>query len=262
MRHERRKGIIEEIRKSRTIKVQDLIKKYRVSIETIREDLAFLEEKGFLHRVYGGAVLRDHYSSFEIDYRQRQQVNYQEKQAIGKIAASFINDGDSVFIDYGTTTIEAARNLTGKKNLTLLTNAVMVAQELVQISTKTDGWRIILLGGEVREDELTVFGDITTSNLKNFNVAKTLIGAGGIDIKAGLTDFHFVEASLHRIAIEHANTVITLADHDKFGVVTLNTICPVKDIDILITDWLVPDDILHDYRALGLTVYTAQKDDF
>ena len=261
MRHERRKEIIEKIRKYQTIKVQDLIREYNVSIETIREDLAFLEEKGFLRRVYGGAVLHENYIPYEMHHRQRAEQNSREKQAIGKMAASLINDGDSVFIDYGTTTIEAARSLSGKKNLTLLTNAVLVAQELVQISLKADGWKIILLGGEVREDEFTVYGDIAISILKNFNIAKTLIGVGGIDLTAGLTDYYFVEASLHRMAIKQANTVIVLADHNKFGVVTLNNICPVKDIDILITDWLVPDEILNEYRALGIAVNTAPEEE-
>ena len=260
MRHERRKDIVEKIQKLKTVKVQDLMKEYQVSIETIREDLAFLEEKGYLHRVYGGAVLHEYYSPLEMGHRQREQLNSREKQAIGKIASSLINDVDSVFIDYGTTTIEAVRNLAGKKNLTVLTNAVPIAQELAQISRNAIGWKIILLGGELREDELTVYGDIAVSVLKNFNVAKALIGAGGIDLKSGLTNYFYEDAGIHRLAIEQANTVIALAAHDKFGVITLNRICAVEDLDILVTDWKVPKNILEEYRALGITVYVSQED--
>ena len=260
MRHERRNDIVEKVRKFKTVKVQDLMKDYQVSIETIREDLAFLEGKGYLHRVYGGAVLHEYYSPLEMDRRQREHLNSREKKAIGKMASSLINDGDSVFIDYGTTTIEAVRNLIGKKNLTVLTNAVLIAQELAQISRNAVGWKIILLGGELREDELTVYGDIAVSVLKNFNVAKALIGVGGIDLKAGLTDYFYEDAGVHRLSIEQANTVIVLADHDKFGVVTLNRICPLENLDILVTDWMVTEDIVEEYRSLGITVYVAEED--
>ena len=260
MRHERRNEIIEKIRKQKTVKVQDLMKEYQVSIETVREDLAFLEEKGYLRRVYGGAVLHDYYSPIEMERKQREQINSNEKQAIGRMASSLINDGDSVFINSGTTSIEVARHLAEKKNLILLTNAVLVAQELAQISIDSSDWRIILLGGELRKDELAAYGDITTTILRNFNVAKALIGVSGLDIKNGLTDYYFEEAGIYRLIIEQSNTVIALVDHDKFGVVTLNNICPVENLDIIVTDWRAPDDILEEYRSLGIKVYVSPEE--
>ena len=260
MRHERRNDIIEKIRRQKTLKVLDLMKEYRVSIETIREDLAFLEKKGYLRRVYGGAVSHEFYSPSEMEYRQREQINSNEKKAIGRVAASLINDGDSVFISYGTTTTEAVKNLAGKRNLTILTNAMLVAQELIKISTNSNGWKIILPGGELRQDELTMYGNITTTVLKNFHVAKALIGMGGIDIKAGLTDYNAEEAGVYRLAIEQAMTVIALADHDKFGAITLNSICPVDNLDILVTDWLSSDAVLEKYRSLGIEVYVSPEE--
>ena len=257
MRYERRKDIVEKIQKTKTLKVQDLMKEYNVSIETIREDLEFLQEKGYLQRVYGGAIIREHYSTMETEYKQRELLNAREKNSIGKMASSLINDGDSVFIDYGTTTIEAVKNLVGKKNLTLITNSLPVAQELAQLSGNSSGWKIILLGGILQENELTVHGDFCTSNLKKFNVAKALMGVGGIDIKAGLTEYLIEEASLQRLVIEHADTVIALADNSKFGLITLNHICPAEELDILITDWLTPEDVLEEYRSLGITVYSV-----
>ena len=261
MRHERRNDIINKVQKLKTVKVQDLIKEYQVSIETIREDLAFLEEKGYLKRVYGGAILHEYYSPVEMELGRREQVNHQEKQAIGKMAASLINDGDSVFIDYGTTTIEAVRNLGGKKNLTIITNSLLIAQELVQFPQNVNGWKIILLGGVLRTDELSVYGDISAANLSNFNVVKALIGVGGIDLKAGYTGYYVMETSVHRMVIKKASTVIVLADHDKFGAITLNHICPIEDLDIIVTDWQVPEDILREYRDLGITIYTAPREE-
>lgn len=259
MRHERRNDIVKKIQKNKTIKIQDLINEYKVSIETIREDLTFLEEKGYLKRVYGGAILHEYYSLAEPEHRQRSQINHREKQAIGKKAASLINDGDSVFLYYGTTTIEAVRHLKDKKNLIIITNSVLVAQELLQFSSKNNEWKIILLGGELRTGELTTYGDVTISNFKNFNVSKALIGVGGVDLKAGVTDYNFEEASLHRTVVKRADTVIALADHDKFGVITLNRICPIRDLDILVTDWLVPEDTVKKYQDLGITVYKTPE---
>ena len=259
MRHERRNNIIKKIQEQKTVKVQDLINEYKVSIETIREDLTFLEEKGYLKRVYGGAVLYEYYSLVEPENRQRAQINQREKQAIGKMAASLVNDGDSVFIYYGTTAIEAVRSLKDKKNLILITNAVLVAQELMQVSTASNGWKIILLGGELRSGEMTMYGDITISNFRNFNVAKALIGVGGVDLNAGVTDYFYEEASFHRAVIKRANTVIAMADHDKIGVITLNRICNIRDLDILVTDWMVPEDEIKKYQDLGITVYNAPE---
>ncbi|MDR3138321.1 MAG: DeoR/GlpR family DNA-binding transcription regulator [Treponema sp.] len=258
MQYERRKDIVEKITEFKTVKVRDLISEYHVSIETIRRDLEFLEEQGYLQRVYGGAVLRGYYGRAEPERKHREMTNSREKQAIGKKAASLISNGDSVFIDYGTTTVEMVRQLGDKKDLTVLTNAVLVAQELARVAQNTSGWRIILLGGEIRENELTVSGALTDSNLKNFYLAKTVIGIGGIDLEAGVTNYYFQEASTHRLAVERADTVIGLADYSKFAVTTLNHICPADKLDILVTDWTVPDAVLEEYRALGITVYAAQ----
>lgn len=257
MQHERRKEIITKINKLRTLKVADLTEEFQVSIETIRRDLEFLEKQGHLQRVYGGAVLRGYYSLTEPDLVLREQTNSREKQAIGEKAASLIEHGDSLFIDFGTTTVEMARKLGGKKNLTILTNGMLVAQELVRLAENSTGWKIILLGGEVRTSEFTVSGAMADSNLKNFYIAKAVIGMGGLDPRTGVTDYHVQEASACRLAIAQAHTVIGLADYSKFGVTALNRICPTDRLDILVTDWTVPATVLNEYRALGIDVHIA-----
>ncbi|GHV66773.1 DeoR family transcriptional regulator [Spirochaetia bacterium] len=261
MQHERRMDIVERIKRLKTVKVQDLMEQYQVSIETIRRDLEFLEERGHLQRVYGGAILQGYYSAAEPAYEYREQTNSREKQAIGKQAATLINDGDSLFIDYGTTTGEMVKHLGDRKNLTILTNAILIARELIQIAKKTEGWRVILLGGEIRDDEFTVSGTLAEANLKDFYVTKTFIGVGGISVEAGLTDYSLQDAGTHRLAIERANMVIGLADHSKFGVTTLNHICPADKLDILITDWLAPETVLEEYRTLGIQVLSVPEEE-
>jgi DeoR family transcriptional regulator of aga operon/DeoR family fructose operon transcriptional repressor len=252
MLHQRRSEIIAKVREQRTVKVSDLMQEFHVSIETIRRDMEYLEKKGYLRRVYGGAVLHGLYGE-EPEYHNREIANYPQKQAIGKKTAEFINDGDTLFIDVGTTTMEVAKYLRGKKNLTVITNATLIAHELIQ----HEDCRVILLGGEIRRGELSVSGDISDTNIKNFYATKTLLGIGGIALEAGITDYHVQEASTRRIMIEHSNEVIGVADYSKFGVIAMNHVCPIEKIHILVTDWTTPAKVIADYRARGLTVHIA-----
>lgn len=259
MQHERRKNIVAKIQKDQTLKISDLTREFQVSIETIRRDLEFLESQGQLRRVYGGAVLSGGggYSVIEAGYAQRELTNRPQKKAIGEAAASLVGDGDSLFIDMGTTTGEFARRLSGKRNLTILTNSGIIARELAQ---NTGGsCSIILLGGLVRKDEFTLSGAMTDANLRNFYVAKAVISIGGISIQTGITDYNLGEASTRRAAVERAGEVIGLADYSKFSITALNYICPADALDVLVTDWSVPESVLDQYRALGVRVYAASQ---
>ncbi|GMO42113.1 MAG: DeoR/GlpR family DNA-binding transcription regulator [Treponemataceae bacterium] len=258
MLHERRKDIVEKIRQFQTLKIGDLAAEFKVSIETIRRDLEFLEKQGQLRRVYGGAVLNGNYSFEEAEYGQRELINRPQKRAIGEKAASLINDGDTLFIDTGTTTRELARHLGNKRRLTILTTATLVAHELARCTDSSCG--IILLGGEMRRDELAVSGAMTCSNLSDFYIATTVIGLGGISVQTGITDYHLPEVPARRLAIERAKTVIGLADYSKFGVTAVYYVCPAAALNILVTDWGAGEAAVEEYRGLGITVHCAQKE--
>jgi DeoR/GlpR family transcriptional regulator of sugar metabolism len=258
LQHERRNEIVKKIQQDNVLRVSDLVKEYTVSIETIRRDLKYLEEKGCLDRVYGGAILHGFYAE-EAGLAHREVTNYREKQAIGKKAAEFIDDGDTLFIDLGTTTMETARQLRSKKNLTIITNALLIAQELINNSSDC---RVIVLGGELRREEFSVFGTITTTNIENFYAAKVILGIGGISPKTGITDYNFGEALTRRMMIERAGMVIGVADYSKFGVTAMNSICPVEKLDILVTDWTIPEIVLSEYRSRNIAIYAAPEPDF
>ena len=252
MLHQRRSEIITRIKKFRTVKVADLMRDYEVSIETIRRDLEYLEMKGYLRRVYGGAVLHGLYGE-EPEYESREILNYPQKLAIGKKAAEFINDGDTLFIDVGTTTMEVAKQLWNKKNLMVITNGTLIAHELM----KNDNCRVILLGGELRKGELSVSGFLSDSNIRHFYATKVLLGVGGITLETGITDYDVQEASTRRIMVEHSDEVIAVADYSKFGVTAMNHVCPVEKVHILITDWTTPAKVTAEYRYRGLMVYSG-----
>jgi DeoR family transcriptional regulator of aga operon/DeoR family fructose operon transcriptional repressor len=255
MQHERRNDILVKIRKLRTVKVSDLMDEYQVSIETIRKDLEYLEKKGQITRVYGGAILHGFYGD-EPEYESREILNYPEKQAIGKKAAEFINDGDVLFMDLGTTPMELAKQLRFKKNLTVITNAALTAMELLRNGSNC---KVIFLGGELRKEEFASSGLITEQILKNFYATKTIISIGGISQEHGISDYHLNEACIRRLMIEQSNEVIGLADYTKFGVIAMNHICPLKKLSVLVSDWSVPVKVLEEYRSLGINIVTAPK---
>jgi len=254
MLQERRSEIINKIKTQRMIKVADLVSEYRVSVETIRRDLEYLESAGFLRRVYGGAVAVSLYGQ-EPGYSHREVANYDQKRAIGIKAAELIDDGDTLFFDVGTTALEVARNLKDKKDLTVITNASLIAHEMIQVPN----CRVILLGGELRSGELSVSGHICDQNLLNFYANKLIMGAGGISLQSGYTDYHITESNTRRCMIERSDIIIAVADYSKFGVTAMNYTCPVNRVDKLVTDWTVSKDIIQDFRESGVELIVANK---
>jgi DeoR family transcriptional regulator of aga operon/DeoR family fructose operon transcriptional repressor len=165
-----------------------------------------------------------------------------------------INHGDTLFINRGTTTMEVVKELGLKKNLTVITNSILIAQELIKTNADC---RIILLGGELRREEQTLYGTITDSNLEQFYATKAILGIGGISPETGITDYYLQETNTLRIMIQRSAEVIAVADSSKFGVVAMNFICPLEKIHTLVTDWTAPAKIMAEYRSRGLKVHVA-----
>jgi DeoR family transcriptional regulator of aga operon/DeoR family fructose operon transcriptional repressor len=184
-------------------------------------------------------------------------AHLQEKESIGAKCAELIDDGDTLIIDLGTTTLEVAKNLKNKRNLTIITNGVNIALELVKIKD----FRVFLAGGQLRSGELTCSGFLTQEFLNNFNVDKTIIGVGGITLEHGITDYHVDEAQVRKIMIKRSNKVIAVTDYSKFGVKAFCHVCPLSKIDVLITDWNVDDRVLRKYRDKKIEVIKAPKPD-
>lgn len=251
---ERHQIILELLNKNGIVRVQDLMTTFNVSIETVRRDLDYLENQGFLRKVYGGAVISGKLSE-EPSYSVREVAHLEEKRQIGIKCAELIENGETLIIDLGTTTLEVAKSLKRKKNLTIITNAVNIAQELVSVKD----FRIFLAGGRLRSGDLSCSGFLTQDFLKQFNVDKAIIGVGGITLEDGVSDYHVEEAGARRIMIERSNKVIAVADYSKFGVKALTKVCDLKDIDVLVTDWNTDKNLLKKYRKYIKTIITCDK---
>ena len=247
MNQNRRNQIVEILNSNGTISNGEIMEKFNVSIETVRRDLAFLEQRGYCERVYGGAVKKQ-FLNVEPKYASREKENSTEKQKIAKEAEKYISSNDTVFFDLGTTVRLVATNLADNKNITAFTNALRTA-----ITLSDKGAKVIVPSGELRGGEYALSGIYSEEVMKNFNIDKAIIGVGGIT-ESGLTDFIMDEARFRTQVIKNANKVIALADYSKFGVRAICKVCDLKDIDVLITDEKAPAEILKAIEKKGVQV--------
>lgn len=235
MLDKRRSEIIDLIEKEKTVKLRDLAERYNVSDETIRRDLKSLEGAGYLVRVYGGATIPNMYG-VEPHYEKREVIHLEEKKKIAAAALDCIENGDTLFIEVGTTTLEFAKLLHVKDELTILTNSIPIAVVLIQY----EKFNVMMIGGHVRKGEQASSGFIAEGTIEQFNVDKLIMGVGGVNKKGWITDYHTEEASVRRKMIEHSRIKIALSDYSKFDVTALNQICSLAQVDIFITDDKIP----------------------
>ena len=193
--------------------------------------------------------------SSELEYQNRGQYLMQEKKDIARKAAELINDGETVVITSGTTTQAMAEFLLRKKNLTVVTNSVLLCADLAA----GQGIELFMLGGKVRNGNFSVSGPISIENLSVFNPDKTIIGIGGISLEKGLTDHRMDETLLTRSCLKAAGVTIGLADHSKFGTVTSYTIGPARMIQYLVTSDITPETVCEPYNREGIRVLRAES---
>jgi DeoR/GlpR family transcriptional regulator of sugar metabolism len=235
MRADRRRKILELITQNGQVSVTDLIEMFQVSEMTARRDLADLAREGLLRRVHGGATINLG-RSYEPPYPLRTTEQITAKQAIGKAAAALIQDGDSVAFDVGTTTLEIARSLTGKQNLTIVTASLPIANEIVSRYALGADMRLLLTGGIVRAGELSMVGEFAAHAYHHLHVDKAFIGIGGISRQHGLTEYNLDDALVKRAIIATASQVIIVADSSKFGRTTFAHVAPLKAVKTIVTD--------------------------
>ncbi len=254
MKLDRRNQIIDLITRQRTVKNSELMERFNISIETVRRDLEYLEQQGYLRRVYGGAVLNQSLSG-EPEYASRAKVQSIQKAAIAAEAAKLVQNGDSIYMGVGTTVQTMARYLKNTDNLTVFTNAIRTAVELSDFHNCS----VILSGGKLRPKELTLSGFPAEENMDNFNVDKAFIGIGGITDSA-ITDFHIDEAQIHRQLIRNARLSVVLADSSKLGIRGIVNLCKPEAVDIIITDSGADPQIVKELEQSGIQVLIANEE--
>ncbi len=249
---QRRTLILEKLDGEGQVFVHDLSKLFEVSEVTVRNDLLQLEKKHMLVRARGGAIKTNRVG---IDYElsKKHKLNIEQKQRIGKRAARLIEDGDTIIIDSGTTTMEMTKNISPDCHITVITNALNIANQLAHIANK----EVIIPGGFLRKESLSLVGTPAEKSFKSFMSDKLFLGVDGLDIDYGLMTPNIEEAHLNQTMIEISQQVIVLADSSKIFKRSLAIICPISKINILVTDEGIPPNYKTNLEKLGIEVIIA-----
>jgi len=229
--NQRREKILELIREDGHAKVQDLARIFKVTEVTIRQDLEKLESEGLVEREHGGAILSNIGSNVK-DITLQNQSNMPAKIAIARKAIEFINDGDTIILDSGSTTTEIAKLITGYKNLTVITNAINIAL----ILGANSGINLMVTGGEFKPPTLSLTGQKSADFFNNINADKVFLATAGLSLKAGLTYPSISDLCVKRAMIDVSDKVYVVADSTKIGLKSFASLGALALIDHLITD--------------------------
>ncbi|AYB33405.1 MULTISPECIES: transcriptional repressor AgaR [Chryseolinea] len=249
----RRKEILHLLSEKGEVFVEELSKLFSVSEVTIRNDLDQLEQKNTLIRARGGALKFETGVANDQRLADKSRINFQEKARIGKVAAQLITESDTIIIDSGSTTSELVRNLPDLQDLTVITNALNIANQLI---TKPN-INMIMPGGYLRKNSLSLVGPLAEKSLRNFNVDKAFLGVDGFDTRQGVFTPNVEEARLNEIMIEISKEVILLVDSSKFKKRSLAFICSIEQIDKVITDTNITPDDKKRLQDAGVEVITV-----
>jgi DeoR/GlpR family transcriptional regulator of sugar metabolism len=220
-------------------RIGELARTFGVTEPTIRKDLTALQEQGFLKRTHGGAIAI--HPPIERELADREITHREAKEAIGRACLGLLGDGESVFLDTGTTvgtiaTVISADPQAAPRNLVVLTNAINVATALSDVP----GVEHVLLGGQLRRAGGSVVGTLALRNLQGFTVSVAVISASGFS-EVGITVASSAEAEIKATVIEGAHRVVVAVDHSKIGVTDFARICALDAIDTVVIDQSTPD---------------------
>jgi DeoR/GlpR family transcriptional regulator of sugar metabolism len=233
----------------------ELAEEFGVSEMTIRRDVETLESEGLARRVRGGAISVTS-RSYEPPFGVRATTAAQAKAAIGAAAARLVNDGDTIIVDVGTTTLELARALRGRHGITVVTAALPVAMEL---GNEPD-IRVVVTGGQVRQGELSLTGGMAEDAFTTMNCDLAFIGVAGVCLTPGLTEYNPDDARVKRAAIAAARRTIVLADSSKLGKIAFATVAPLSAVDALVTDAPAGHATVREIAAGGTDIIAASGD--
>ncbi len=246
---ERRDRILQIVNASDKTTVAELCETFSVSPATIRNDLRDLEESGLLKRTHGGAISNKRIN-FEHNAYQKEVENIAAKRAIAQIAVAYVNEGDTIAIDTGTTTFEFAKLLTEFQNLNVVTNDLQIAAFLEQNSAV----KIIFAGGEIRRNFHCTIGQKAIEAIADLSVDRVFMAANGVSVKRGITTPDIDTANVKERIARMGDEVILLADSTKLDRVSFVRFADTEQMDVLITDDAADADFLEKVRGVGVLV--------
>ena len=226
---ERKKKILAALHDAESLSVFQLAGILSTSPATIRRDLHEIAQSGLLIRTHGGAIKPDH--STLTAFADKATSNNAIKQKIAERAASYVRDGETIFLDCGSTVFQMCRFLKTRNNLRIITNSLPVLAELVD----SPGITINLIGGEVDKARKAVHGEMAIRHADTYHAHKSFIGVDGVSAENGLTAHSEVEAGITKAFIRNAAQTYLLCDASKIGKDSYIKFAPLTDIKCLIT---------------------------
>src|SRR6516164_928217 len=246
----RRQQLLELITRQGYATLDELVRILGVSESTIRRDLEALDLAGSIKRTHGGAVYTGEVRSMPA-FDDRTGTAAAEKRAIGLAAAALIEDGDTVLLDGGTTTLEVARALVGRR-VQVVTNSLPIAQ-LLASSQQTD---LILIGGYVYPRTGVALGPLAVATMQSIRVRTAILGAGGI-VAEGIYNSNLLLVETERQMMSCGQEVMIVADHTKFGRLALARLCGLEEIDQIVVDSALSDGDRRTLEEAGVAIHEA-----
>ena len=248
----RKEFLLNTINETGILYTNEIMKQCNVSEITIRRDLIELESKGLLVRTHGGAV-KSIATDMMFSYEHKINQNRKNKDEICRLAFSFINEGDIIFVDCGTTLSLISKYITKLKSLTVITTSLPVVSELINYSNI----RLSLIGGEIDSERQATYGSVAENIIGMYHADKAFIGADGISLKKGLSSFDDKEGAVTRMMMENSDKVFLLCDSSKLEKNSFVIFATISGIDHLVTDQQIPPEQLKMYRDAGVDVILA-----
>ncbi len=227
----RQTALLEEVRTQGFASIDELSRKFGVTLQTVRRDVNLLAENGMLARFHGG-VRMEGSTTENITYRQRQVLNAEGKARIARAVAAAVPEGCSLILNIGTTVEEVARALIHHRGLRVITNNLHVANILAD----NPDCEVIVAGGVLRSRDRGIIGEATVEFIRQFKVDIGLIGISGIEADGTLRDYDFREVKVARAIMEHSREIWLAADASKFNRQAMVELAPLSSIDRLFTD--------------------------
>jgi DeoR family galactitol utilization operon repressor len=243
--NERERTILDRFSTEGSVTVAALARDLGLSEVTIRGDLKALEDKGWLNRTRGGAAPVMHRSILE-----RQRERQEQKNAIARAAADLVRDGDVIMIEAGTTTALAARYLTGKRDIHIVSNSMLV----FSYARMNPNLQITMTGGEFRRPTESLVGPIALDTIARLNVRLAFVGTDGFTLERGITTHLMEGAEIVKAMKAHAQTTVLVADSSKYGKIGFTSVLPLSAIDLILTDGELEDEAARKLAEAGVKV--------
>lgn len=245
---ERKSKILEMLEGKKFVSVEDIRTKLFVSKATVRRDLIDLENEKLIIRVRGGAMLNPS-SMYETTYAARETIHITEKKSIANLASTFIQEGNSIFLDASTTVEMIVPFLMDFKRLTVITNGMNLARE---ISDKTAN-RVILIGGDVIAGSSSTQSLVTSDLLNDYHVNLAILSCRGID-PDGVYEANDAQGKIKQIMIRNSSQSLLMCDSSKFNKTYFYRVALVSEYNYILTEKLPSEIVLADYVKNGAVI--------